>query len=158
MKPTYSSHLPLWLAILLTLVMVIVVREAAVVVCDWFGVEKAANVVGLVVMFIILMSWRMLTGVPSWLTKASNSLLVDSGFAFLPVSAGAGILLFGLGDELIGVMLTMAISTLIPLWGLALLSNRWLNKSTDTAMTDNMLKSNDNLSQNGTKQSHEKEQ
>ena len=158
MKPTYSSHLPLWLAILLTLVMVIVVREAAVVVCDWFGVEKAANVVGLVVMFIILMSWRMLTGLPSWLTKASNSLLVDSGFAFLPVSAGAGILLFGLGDELIGVMLTMAISTLIPLWGLALLSNRWLNKSTDTAMTDNMLKSNDNLSQNGTKQSHEKEQ
>lgn len=158
MKPTYSSHLPLWLAILLTLVMVIVVREAAVVVCDWFGVEKAANVVGLVVMFIILMSWRMLTGLPSWLTKASNSLLVDSGFAFLPVSAGAGILLFGLGDELIGVMLTMAISTLIPLWGLALLSNRWLNKSTDTAMTDNMLKSNDNLLQNGTKQSHEKEQ
>lgn len=158
MKPTYSSHLPLWLAILLTLVMVIVVREAAVVVCDWFGVEKAANVVGLVVMFIILMSWRMLTGLPSWLTKASNSLLVDSGFAFLPVSAGAGILLFGLGDELIGVMLTMAISTLIPLWGLALLSNRWINKSTDTAMTDDMLKSNDNLSQNGTKQSHEKEQ
>ena len=83
MKPTYSSHLPLWLAILLTLMMVIVVRESAVIVCDWFGIKKAANVV---VMFIILMSWRMLTGLPSWLTRASNTLLVDSGFAFLPVS------------------------------------------------------------------------
>ena len=45
--------------------MVIVVREAAVIVCDWFGIKKAANVVGMVVMFIILMSWRMLTGLPS---------------------------------------------------------------------------------------------
>ena len=48
MKPTYSSHLPLWLAILLTLVMVIVVRESAVIVCDWLGIKKAANVVWMV--------------------------------------------------------------------------------------------------------------
>ena len=66
--------------------MVIVVREAAVIVCDWLGIKKAENVVGMVVMFIILMSWRILTGLPSWLTRASNTLLVDSGFAFLPVS------------------------------------------------------------------------
>jgi hypothetical protein len=58
-------------------------------------------------------------------------LLVDSGFAFLPVSAGAGILLFELGDEFWGVMLTMVISTLIPLWGLAILANRWLSSSAD---------------------------
>lgn len=131
MKPTYCSNLPLWVALGLTLIMVIVVRESAVVVCDLLGIEKAANVVGMVAMFLILMTWRLIKGLPSWLTKASNILLVDSGFAFLPVSAGAGVLLFALGDELWGIMLTMAISTLIPLWGLALLANRWLSNTPD---------------------------
>lgn len=109
--------------------MVIFVRETAVIICQWAGIEKAANIVGLVAMFIILMAWRLLKGLPDWLTQASNTLLVDSGFAFLPVSAGAGLLLFALGDELWGTMLTMIISTLIPLWGLAILANRWLSNS-----------------------------
>ena len=124
---TLPSKLPLWLAVLLTLSMVIIVRESAVVICRSFAIEQAANVVAMVAMFLLLVVWRMLKGLPNWLTRASNTLLVDSGFAFLPVSAGAGILLFGLGDELWGVMLTMTISTLIPLWGLAILANRWLN-------------------------------
>ncbi|MDE0491095.1 CidA/LrgA family protein [Psychrobacter sp. A3] len=132
MKSTHSSNLPLWLALILTLAMVIFVRETAVLVCQWAGIEKAANIVGLVAMFVVLMAWRLLKALPIWLTQASNTLLVDSGFAFLPVSAGAGLLLFALGDELWGVMLTMLISTLIPLWGLALLANRWLNQDTDT--------------------------
>ncbi len=122
-----SSKLPLWLAVLLTLIMVITVRESAVIICRSFGIEQAANVVAMVAMFLLLVIWRMTKGLPNWLTRASNVLLVDSGFAFLPVSAGAGILLFGLGDESWGIMLTMAISTLIPLWGLAILANRWLN-------------------------------
>ena len=120
-----SSKLSLWIAVLLTLIMVITVRESAVIICRSFGIEQAANVVAMVAMFLLLVIWRMTKGLPNWLTRASNVLLVDSGFAFLPVSAGAGILLFGLGDELWG--LTMAISTLIPLWGLAILANRWLN-------------------------------
>ena len=122
-----SFKLPLWLAVLLTLIMVVTVRESAVIICRSFDIEPAANVVAMVAMFLILVVWRMIKGLPNWLIKASNVLLVDSGFAFLPVSAGAGILLFGLGDELWGIMLTMAISTLIPLWGLAILANRWLN-------------------------------
>ncbi|HBD03557.1 CidA/LrgA family protein [Psychrobacter pacificensis] len=128
MKPAHSSHLPLWISLILTLTMVIVVREAAVVLCQLAGIAKAANIVGLVAMFVILMIWRLLKGLPNWLTQASNTLLVDSGFAFLPVSAGAGLLLFALGDELLGVMVTMIVSTLIPMWGLALLANRWLNQ------------------------------
>lgn len=127
MKTTHSSTMPPWIALVLTLVMVVVVRESALIVCEWAGVEKAANVVGLVVMFFILIIWRLLKGLPGWLTQASNTLLVDSGFAFLPVSAGAGLLLFALGDELWGVMLTILISTLIPLWGLGILANRSLN-------------------------------
>lgn len=135
MKSAHSPHLPLWLALILTLTMVIVVRETAVVLCQMAGIEKAANIVGLVAMFVILMAWRLLKGLPSWLTQASNTLLVDSGFAFLPVSAGAGLLLFALGDELLGVMITMIVSTLIPLWGLALLANRWLNHAVNTDST-----------------------
>jgi len=128
MKPTQSSHIPLWLALILTLTMVITVRETAVILCQMADIEKAANIVGLVAMFVILMVWRLSKGLPNWMTRASNTLLVDSGFAFLPVSAGAGLLLFALGDELWGVMITMLISTLIPLWGLAILANRWLNQ------------------------------
>ena len=127
MKATHSSTVPPWIALILTLIMVIVVRESTVIVCQWAGIEKAANVVGLVAMFFILIAWRMLKGLPNWLTKASNTLLVDSGFAFLPVSAGAGLLLFALGDELWGVMMAILISTLLPLWGLGLLANRWLS-------------------------------
>ncbi len=135
MKPTYASKLPLWMAISLTLMMVIIVRESAVIVCDWAGIKSAANIVGMLVMFVILILWRLIKGLPSWLTTAGNTLLVDSGFAFLPISAGAGILLFTLGDELWGVMLTMVISTLIPLWGLAILANRWLNDKVNPPTT-----------------------
>tara|TARA_R110002051_G_scaffold467_11_gene2121 strand:- start:3454 stop:3882 length:429 start_codon:yes stop_codon:yes gene_type:complete len=131
MKSTHSSKMPLWMALLLTLAMVITIRESAVMVCQWLGIEKAANIVGLLTMFFILIVWRFIKGIPNWLTQASNTLLVDSGFAFLPVSAGAGLLLFGLGDELWGFMLTILISTLIPLWGFAVLSNRWLNRDND---------------------------
>ena len=131
MKSTHSSSMPLWMALLLTLIMVITVRESAVIVCEWAGIEKAANIVGLLVMFFILIIWRFIKGIPSWLTQASNTLLVDSGFAFLPVSAGAGLLLFALGDEIWGFMLTILISTLIPMWGFAVLSNRWLNRNAD---------------------------
>ena len=119
------------MAILFTLIIVITVRESAVFVCQLAGIEKAANIVGLLTMFFILMIWRFIKGIPGWLTQASNTLLVDSGFAFLPVSAGAGLLLFALGDELWGFMLTILISTLIPIWGFAMLSNRWLNRNND---------------------------
>ena len=135
MKPLHSSPKPLWLALILTLALVIFVRESAVVVCAWIGIEKAANIVGLVAMFLILIIWRLLKGLPSWMTQASNTLLVDSGFAFLPVSAGAGLLLFGLGDELSGVMITLIVSTLIPMWGLARLANHWLNHDSHSTTT-----------------------
>lgn len=136
------APIPLWMGIILTLLLVILVRESAVVICQWAGIEKAANIVGMVAMFCILITWRILNHLPHWLTKASNTLLVDSGFAFLPVSAGAGILLFELGSEFWGVMLTMLISTLIPLWALAILANRWLNH------TDNVDAAHQNDSSN----------
>lgn len=128
-SPTPNSGLSLPLAILLTLAVVVVIRESALVLCQALGFPSAANIVGMITLFFLLMVCRFTVGIPEWISNASNTLLVDSGFAFLPVSAGAGLLIFGLGDELWGVVLTIVVSTLIPLWGLAKLSNLWLKRS-----------------------------
>lgn len=127
---TPTVQMPGWLGILLTLLMVIVVRETCVLVCQYLGIATAANIVGLVIMLIILLLWRWRFGLPHWMTEASSRLLLDSGFAFLPVSAGAGLLLFALGDEFWRFMLVVVVSTLLPLWGLAVLANKWLNGHT----------------------------
>ena len=132
-QPTPSRKVSLPIAIILTLAMVIIIREGAVLVCRAFDIESAANIVGMIVMFIILMVWRLTKGLPEWISRASNRLLVDSGFAFLPVSAGAGLLLFALGDEFWGIVITIIVSTLIPLWGLAKLANHWLKDTPDTS-------------------------
>ena len=128
-SPTPNSGLSLPVAILLTLAVVVVIRESALVLCQALGFPSAANIVGMITLFVLLMVCRFTVGIPEWISNASNTLLVDSGFAFLPVSAGAGLLIFGLGDELWGVVLTIVVSTLIPLWGLAKLSNLWLKHS-----------------------------
>lgn len=131
-NPQYHSNsskkkMTLPVAIIITLIMVIFVRESAVLVCQTLGYPSAANIVGMITMFMILMIWRFTVGLPEWIIPAVNALLVDSGFAFLPVSAGAGLLIFGLGDELWGILTTMIISTLLSLWGLAKLANYWLS-------------------------------
>ena len=128
-SPTPNSGLSLPVAIILTLAVVVVIRESALVLCQALGFPSAANIVGMITLFVLLMVCRFTVGIPEWISNASNTLLVDSGFAFLPVSAGAGLLIFGLGDELWGVVLTIVVSTLIPLWGLAKLSNLWLKRS-----------------------------
>jgi len=128
-SPTPNSGLSLPVAILLTLAVVVVIRESALVLCQALGFPSAANIVGMITLFVLLMVCRFTVGIPEWISNASNTLFVDSGFAFLPVSAGAGLLIFGLGDELWGVVLTIVVSTLIPLWGLAKLSNLWLKHS-----------------------------
>ncbi|WP_019672241.1 CidA/LrgA family protein [Psychrobacter lutiphocae] len=131
-----KKSMPLPMAILLTLAIVICIREGAVFVCQAIGYASAANIVGMISFFVLLMLWRFTIGLPEWLTHASNTLLVDSGFAFLPVSAGAGLLIFALGDELWGIVITLVVSTLLPLWALAKLANAWLGGSPDNNVAD----------------------
>ncbi len=128
MKSPYLTKSPtFWLGLFATVTIVIGVRELALVVCTALGMPTATNIVGLVSLFVVLMGVRLWRGeLPKWLSYSSSVLLVDSGFAFLPVSAGAGILLFGLGDEMWAVCVIILVSVIIPLWAFAKLSEKWL--------------------------------
>ncbi len=126
MKPAYHSP-NFWFGMLATVIIVVTVRETALYVCTLLKMPTAANIVGLVTLFLILMMYRFVKGgLPSWLSYSASLLLVDSGFAFLPVSAGAGILMFGLGLEFWAVSLTIIISVVLPLWFVAKLAQAWL--------------------------------
>lgn len=116
-----------WFGMLTTIIIVVGIRELALMACTSFGMPSATNIVGLVSLFIILIGVRVICGtLPNWLSSSASTLLVDSGFAFLPVSAGAGILLFGLGADLWAVSMVIIISTVIPLWTFAKLATKWL--------------------------------
>lgn len=144
-----SSNISPIIGIILTLVMVIIVRESCVLLCQYLSIDNAGNVMGLIVMFVILFLWRLLrmrqgqSALPIWMMNASNKILVDSGFAFLPISAGAGILLFSMQDEFWGVLATMLISTLLPMWALAKLADYWL-ESVDESSSTQSISSNNN--------------
>ncbi len=136
MSLSTARQISLPLAIAMTLGMVIVVREGAWLLCRELGYESASNIVGMLILFVLLMAWRWLSGLPNWLNRASGILLADSAFAFLPVSAGAGILMLKLGDEFWGITVTILVCTLIPLWAMATLANQWLK---DDDQTDSNL-------------------
>lgn len=130
MKPAYHSA-TFWWGMLATIALIVGVRELALMVCTALGMPTATNIVGLVALFAVLMGVRLIKGgLPQWLSSSSSVLLVDSGFAFLPVSAGAGVLLFGLGADLMAVSAVIIISTVIPLWAFAKLSAHWLKDTT----------------------------
>lgn len=135
MPSTHVSTMPRWLALLITLTIVVMVREGCWFVCTQLGMAEATNIIGLLVLFVLLMIWRFVrgfaNGLPSWLTNASSFLLMESGFAFLPVSAGAGLLVFALRDELVGFVVVVVFSTLLPLWGLGKLGETLLADTTN---------------------------
>lgn len=126
MKISYrSTHF--WLGMLATISLVVATRELALYVCTILGMPTAANIVGLVGLFLVLITVRIIKGMlPNWLSYSASVLLVDSGFAFLPVSAGAGMLLFGLGKDMFFVSVVIIISVILPLWAFAKMSEKWL--------------------------------
>lgn len=128
--PTLTTIKQRFFPMLATLLLVIVVREVCFFASKALGFESAGNIVSMVVMFLILIIWRYRTGLPTWLTESANIWLKDSGFAFLPITAGAGLLLFNLGNEFWRMVAILAISTLFPLWALGHLAERWLNGKT----------------------------
>lgn len=117
-----------WQAILVTFAVIITIREGCFYVAKQLNHEAAGNVAGMLLLLVILLLWRINHGLPDWLITASNKILTDSAIAYLPVSAGAGLLLFGLGDELFGILAVTVVATLLPLWAFAVVANRWLNE------------------------------
>lgn len=134
-----------WLAILTTLILIVAVREVSVLAAEQLGIASMGNIIGMVGLFFALLAWRMTHELPAWLTDASNKILTESAYAYLPVSAGAGILLFQLGDEFTRIMIVMLVSTLLPLWAFAQLSAYWL-KATKPS---NLNQSNVNQTNSG---------
>lgn len=123
---TNAKNFSMYFGVLLTIAIVVGVRELALVICTAFGMPSATNIVGLLSFFIILVIVRLVRGnLPSWLSSSAGTLLIDSGFAFLPVSAGVGVLLFGLGADLVAVVAVIIMSTVIPLWVFAWLFVKW---------------------------------
>lgn len=115
-----------WLAIIVTCVVIVIIREISVFIAIKLGMPSMGNIIGMVGLFLGLLVWRVTHELPAWLTEASNKILTESAYAYLPVSAGAGILLFKLGDEFTRIMLVLLVSTLVPLWAFAKLGAYWL--------------------------------
>lgn len=111
---------------MLTFFVIVMVREVSVVMASFVGMPSMGNILGMLLLFVALIIWRVSHTLPTWLTLASNKILTESAYAYLPVSAGAGILLFQLGDEFVRIMIVMLVSTILPLWAFAKLSAHWL--------------------------------
>lgn len=116
-----------WLALGLTLVLVIVFREISVLLMQRLGHPELGNLVGLFALLVCLLLYRRWRVLSVRLIDANTRIMKESAIAFLPIAAGAGVMMAGLGSELGWFIVVMTVSTLVPLWGYAWLSKRWLS-------------------------------
>ena len=91
-----------------------------------FSHPELGNLVGLLSLLIALFTWRYFGKLPARLVDTNNKLMKESAFAFLPVSAGALMMLVHMGQKIPAFLFIMFFSTLIPLWIYAKMAKRWL--------------------------------
>lgn len=115
-----------WPALFLTLLLIIVVRESCVWFMSKFGHPELGNLIGLGVLLVILIIWRRFKPIPLRMIDANARIMKESAFAFLPISAGAVLMLLAMGQTIPAFLFVMVVSTLIPLWVYAKMSKRWL--------------------------------
>lgn len=116
-----------WKALGLTLLLVIVFREASVALMQLLGHPELGNLVGLFALLACLLIYRRWRVLSQRLIDANTRIMKESAIAFLPIAAGAGVMMASLGHELGWFIVVMTVSTLLPLWGYAWLSKRWLS-------------------------------
>ncbi|MFZ3192187.1 MAG: hypothetical protein WA154_03135 [Moraxellaceae bacterium] len=116
-----------WKALGLTLLLVIVFRESAIALMRLLGHPELGNLVGLFALLACLLIYRRWRVLSSRLIDANTRIMKESAIAFLPIAAGAGVMMASLGNELGWFIVVMTVSTLLPLWGYAWLSKRWLS-------------------------------
>ena len=115
-----------WPALFMTLMLIIVIRESCVWLMSQFGHPELGNLIGLGTLLIILVIWRKFKAIPLRMIDANARIMRESAFAFLPISAGAVLMLFAMGQTIPKFLFVMVVSTLIPLWVYAKMSKRWL--------------------------------
>lgn len=114
---------PAWIG---TLLLIIVFREASVWLMTQLDHPELGNLVGLISLLVTLFAWRYFVKIPARLVDTNNKLMKESAFAFLPISAGALIMLMHMGQKIPAFMLVLCLSTLLPLWIYAKMAKRWL--------------------------------
>lgn len=115
-----------WTALLITLTLIIIVRESSVWIMAQFGHPELGNLLGLLALLSVLVLWRRIKPLPIRLLDANTHIMKESAFAFLPVSAGAILMLLHMGQELPWFLFILVLSTLLSLWVYAQLAKRWM--------------------------------
>lgn len=114
---------PAWIG---TLVLIIAFREGAVWTMTQLNHPELGNLVGLLSLLAVLFVWRRFGKISLRLVDTNNKIMKESAFAFLPISAGALMMLMHMGHKIPAFLLVLCISTLIPLWIYAKMAKRWL--------------------------------
>lgn len=114
---------PAWIG---TLLIIIGFREGSVWVTSQLNHPELGNLVGLMSLLIVLLIWRRFAALPTRIVDVNNKIMKESAFAFLPISAGALVMLVHMGKEIPVFLLVLTLSTLIPLWIYAKMAKRWL--------------------------------
>ncbi|WP_034586500.1 MULTISPECIES: hypothetical protein [Acinetobacter] len=114
---------PAWIG---TILLIIVFREAAVLIMTELGHPELGNLTGLISLLIVLFAWRRWRKIPARLVDTNNKIMKESAFAFLPVSAGSLMMLVHMGHKIPAFLVVLFVSTLIPLWVYAKIAKRWL--------------------------------
>jgi putative effector of murein hydrolase LrgA (UPF0299 family) len=116
-----------WKMLVIVVVIIVFIREISVWLMAQMGYANLGNFLGLLLLFGFAMAYRISQGeIPSRLVAANSTILKEGIFAFLPICAGIGTLLAGLGNDAFKILLIMLISTLIPLRLYAYIVKKWL--------------------------------
>lgn len=115
-----------WTAWIGTISLIIIFREASVWIMAQFHHPELGNLVGLLSLLSVLLLWRKFRKIPARLVDTNNKIMKESAFAFLPISAGAVLMLIAMGHDIPLFLFVMTVSTLFPLWLYAKMAKRWL--------------------------------
>ncbi|XID74438.1 hypothetical protein ACF3NA_07800 [Alkanindiges sp. WGS2144] len=116
-----------WPALFTTFALIVIVREFCVWLMGLIHHPELGNLVGLLLLLVMLITWRRIKPLPIRLLDANTHIMKESAFAFLPISAGSILMLTHLGDELPWFLFILIFSTLISLWIYAYAAKHWMS-------------------------------
>jgi putative effector of murein hydrolase LrgA (UPF0299 family) len=116
-----------WKMLVVVTLIIVFIREVSVWLMTQIGYENLGNFLGLFLLFGFAIAYRISKGeIPTRIVTANSKILKEGIFAFLPICAGIGTLLAGLGTDAFKILLIMVISTLIPMRLYAYIVKRWI--------------------------------